>query len=169
MDIAPKNMAYSVSKESLIPMLFRCIIRHGSLEAVSNYPSKVSERGEDATVCEEFIALNSIRRYDDADDMIQSALEKVVVATYGALEEAEGEIKDLKNSAASQPAQPRSQPSGIPHLKYILSWFVVVGIAAWMNEENFSATLASTIVIAGTGLLCFLAYLNRRTEPAKGQ
>ena len=153
-------MAYSISKEALVPLLVKCIIRHGSLEAVRNYPSKVSERGEDATVCEEFIALNSIRRYDDADDMIRSALEKVVVATYGALEEAEAEIKNLKASTTSQIAKPKLKSLSTPHLKYILSWFLVVGIAAWMDEENFSATLASAIVIAGTGLLCFLAYLN---------
>lgn len=149
-------------------MLARCIIRHGTLEAIKDYPSKVSERGGDATVCEEFIALNSIREYDDSEKMIQSAFEKAILASKGALDQADEEIKQLSSRAEVKTAQKARLLPVIPHLKYILSWFVVVGIAAWMDEEKFSATLASAVVVAGTGFLCFLAYLNRGAVTTNG-
>jgi hypothetical protein len=154
-------MAYRISKEALVPLLAKCIIRHGTLKNVSEYPAKVSESGGDATVTEEFIALREIRRYEDSDEMIRSAYEKALVACQSAIEQAEEEISDLKNRLPNKPDNIKRSFLEIPNLRYIILWFGVVAIAAWMDEENFSATLAAAVVIAGTGFLCFLAVINR--------
>jgi hypothetical protein len=157
-------MAYSVSKESLVPLLTRCITRHGTIKAISEFPSSVSEKGGDATVTEEFIALREIRKYDDSNEMIQASFERAVEAYIAALNEAEAEIKELKVHVSNHSVIPKSPNPMIANLKYIVLWFGVVGIAAWMDDENFSATLAASVVIAGTALLCFLAFLSRNSQ-----
>lgn len=156
-------MSYRVSKEALVPMLAKCIIRHGTLNAIEKYLSKVSERGGDATVTEEFIALNEIRGYENSNEMIQSAFEKAVIACQSALDKADLEISDLKSRIPDVNNQKGRTYLGIPNLPYIIAWLGVVGIAAWMDEKNFSATLAAAVVLAGTGLLCFLVFINRGT------
>ncbi|MEP3212108.1 MAG: hypothetical protein ABJQ29_02845 [Luteolibacter sp.] len=159
-------MAYSVSKEALVPMLTRCIVRHGTLKAIGDYPDIVRERGEDATVTEEFIALNEIRKHNDSEEMIRAAFERAILAYTGALDKADKEIKELNNRPQDNAIQKPASPPFIPNLKYIVLWFAVIGIGAWMDEENFSATLAASVVIAGTGFLCFLAFLSRESHAA---
>ena len=142
-------------------MLAKCIIRHGTIEAINAYPNKVREKGGDATVTEEFIALYEIRKCDNANEMIRNAFEKAVLALMGTLDKADKEIKELRSLVENQTAQRRRRIPVIPNLKYILLWCGVIGIATWMDSKNFSATLASTIVIAGTGFLCYLAFLSK--------
>ncbi|MDA7930124.1 hypothetical protein N9B63_04735 [Akkermansiaceae bacterium] len=151
-------MAYSISKESLVPLLTRCLIRHGSIEAIQSYPASVSKEGRDATVCDEFIVMNEIRRYEDSEDMIRQAYEKVITASKSALDKADAEIKELTERQAEIEGNTAVRPLWF----YVLGWAVVVGVAAWMDEENFSATLAASVVLAGTGLICFFAYHERQ-------
>lgn len=151
-------MSYRISKEALVPLLCRCLIRHGTLQAIKDYPSKVSENGGDATVCDEFIVMNEIGRYDDCEELIRESYEKVILSVRGALDKADSEIQALK---AEQPSKQKSVSSNLFEAwwKYLIPWALIVGAAAWMDEEGISATLASSVVISGTGFLCFFAYM----------
>lgn len=152
-------MAYSISKERLVPLLTKCLIRHGSIEAIQSYPASVTkERRGDATVCDEFIVMNEIRRYEDSEDMIRQAYERVITASKSALDKADAEIKEL----TERQAEIEGNAAVRPWWFYALGWAIVVGVAAWMDEENFSATLAASVVLAGTGLICFFAYQERQ-------
>jgi hypothetical protein len=157
-------MAYFAPKESLVPLLARCIIKHGTIKAIRDYPSTVSDRGGDATVTDEFIALNEIRRYEDSNEMIQAAFENALSACMAALDKAGQENKELSNRPQNNVKQKQPVNPFFPYWKHILLWCGVIGIGAWMDEENFSATLAASVVIAGTGLLCFLAFLSKESQ-----
>ena len=82
-------MAYSVSQSDLVPMLAKCLLKHGSLAAVENYPDQVSEQGGDATICAEFIALHEIRKTSNPEDLIRAAYDKAIHAATRALRDAD--------------------------------------------------------------------------------
>ena len=151
-------MAYSAPKESLVPLLVRCLIRHGSIAAINRHPESVRMQGGDATVCEEFIVMNEIRRYEDSEEMIREAYEKVISASKSALDKADAEIKEL----TAQQNQVATKAPPKPWWFYAVGWAIVVAVAAWMDEENFSATYAASVVLAGTGFICFFAYHDKR-------
>lgn len=67
-------MSYRNSPDALVPMLAKCLVRHGSMEAIENYIRDFEKGGGDATVCPEFIATHEISRRSDREQMIAEAM-----------------------------------------------------------------------------------------------
>ena len=141
-------MAYSVSQSDLVPMLAKCLLRHGSMEAVERYPDKVSKKGRDATVCPEFIALHEIRRSDNSRDLIQAAYEKAIQAATGALKEA-----DAKRPAATQKIESYRASRQRTWVVPAITWLLVVGVSIWLEDEGTSPLLLASIVASAAYLL----------------
>jgi len=84
-------MSYQVSPDALVPMLARCLVKHGSMEAIQDYIRDFEKNGGgDATVCQEFIATYEISMMSDraariaqAQAMAEDAIEKSRAETAG--------------------------------------------------------------------------------------
>ncbi len=155
-------MAYSVSQADLVPMLAKCLLRHGSLEAVERYPDKVREQGGDATVCAEFIALNEIRRTSNSEDMIRAAYEKAIQAATGALRDADA--KSPKTVVVGTPSSTDRQGKRPTWLIPAGAWLALAGLCIWLEDEGSSPILLASIVASAAYLLGVSITLRRNKE-----
>ena len=130
------SMAYSVSQSDLVPMLAKCLLRHGSLAAVENYPEQVRNQGGDATVCAEFMALHEIRRTSNPEELIRAAYEKAIQAATGALRDA-----DVKSSKEVTPVvrQAKRPVWLIP----LVAWLIIAGLSIWLERRGHESYIAS--------------------------
>lgn len=145
-------MSYSTDKESLVPLLGKCLLKHGSLKNVEEYPQKVRESGGDATVCSEFIALHEIRRYSESDEMIQSAFEVALAASRKALKE--------KDQLSSPEPSEEINREKFPFLAATL-WVFIVIAALYFEDESVSPLLLSSIVLSGSYMICSRSNLRK--------
>lgn len=145
------SMAYSVSQSDLVPMLAKCLLRHGSLTAVENYPDQVSKRGGDATVCAEFIALYEIRMTANPEDMIRAAYEKAIQAATIALRNADS--KTPKAGWAEALSTSVRQGKSPAWLISAVAWLVLAGLCIWLEDKGSSPILLASIVASATYLL----------------
>jgi hypothetical protein len=68
-------MSYQIPPDALVPLLARCLVKHGSMEAIHAHIRDLERSGSgDATVTPEFIATNGISRRVDGDSMIAEAM-----------------------------------------------------------------------------------------------
>lgn len=155
-------MAYSVSQSDLVPMLAKCLLRHGSLEAVESYPEQVRNQGGDATVCAEFIALHEIRRTSNPEDLIRAAYDKAIQAATGALRDADA--KSLKAVAAGPPSSTVGQGKMPTWLIPAVAWLVLSGLCLWLEDEGSSPILLASIVASATYLLGVGITIQRNKE-----
>jgi len=159
------KMSYSITKESLVPLLTRCLIRHGSIEAIRLYPDSMAKKGMDATICDEFIVMNEISSYEDSEAMIREAHEEAIKTCKSAFEKANAETKELKaeiKELKEQQTNTESLSTQKPWWFFALGWAVVIGVAAWVHEPYIPSDLPTSIVFAGTLFICFFAYLDKR-------
>jgi hypothetical protein len=155
-------MAYSVSQADLVPMLAKCLLRHGSLEAVQSYPDQVSSQGGDATVCAEFIALHEIRRTSNPEELIRAAYEKAIQAATGALRDA-----DAKSPAAVAVGSPSStvrQSKRPAWLIPAVAWLALAGLCIWLEDEGSSPVLLASIVASAAYLLGVSTTIRKNQE-----
>jgi hypothetical protein len=155
-------MAYSVSQSDLVPMLAKCLLRHGSLAAVEDYPEQVSKQGGDATVCAEFISLYEIRRTANPEEMIRAAYEKAIQAATGALRDADSKTpKEGVHLAPSSLVRQRKKPAWlIP----AIAWLVLAGLCIWLEDEGSSPILLASIVASAAYLIGVTATIQRNKE-----
>ena len=67
-------MSYRISPDAVVPLLARCLVTHGSMEAIQNYITEYSQKGlGDATVIPEFIATYEISKVRDSATLIAQA------------------------------------------------------------------------------------------------
>ena len=151
------SMAYSVSQSDLVPMLAKCLLRHGSLAAVENYPEQVRNQGGDATVCAEFMALHEIRRTSNPEELIRAAYEKAIQAATGALRDA-----DVKSSKEVTPVvrQAKRPVWLIP----LVAWLIIAGLSIWLEDEGTSPILLASIVASAAYLLGVVIAIRRNKE-----
>lgn len=155
-------MAYSVSQSDLVPMLAKCLLRHGSLEAVERYPDEVRAQGGDATVCAEFIALHEIRRTSNSEDMIRAAYEKAIQAATGALRDADA--KSPKTVVVGLPSSTDRQGKRPTWLIPAVAWLVLAGLCIWLEDEGSSPILLASIVASAAYLLGVSITIRRNKE-----
>lgn len=156
------SMAYSVSQSDLVPMLAKCLLRHGSLAAVENYPDQVSKQGGDATVCAEFIALYEIRRSANPEDMIRAAYEKAIQAATAALRDADS--KTAKAGVESPPPSSDRQGKRPTWLIHAIGWLVLAGLCVWLEDEGSSPVLLASIVASAAYLIGVNTNIRRKKE-----
>lgn len=156
-----KVMAYSVSQSDLVPMLAKCLLRHGSLGAVESYPEQVRNQGGDATVCAEFIALHEIRRASNPEDLIRAAYEKAIQAATEALRDADA--KAPKTVAAGPPSSVR-QSKKPAWLIPSVAWLALAGLCIWLEDKGSSPILLASIVASAAYLLGVSITTRRNTE-----
>lgn len=155
-------MAYSASQSDLVPMLAKCLLKHGSREAVESYPEQVGNQGADATVCDEFIALYEIRRRSNSEDLIRAAYEKAIQAATGALRNA-----DAKSTKAGTVVPPYSivrQGKSSTWLIPAVAWLVLAGLCVWLEDEGTSPILLASIVASAAYLLGVGVTIQRNKE-----
>lgn len=141
-------MAYTVSQADLVPMLAKCLLRHGSLEAVQSYPEQVRSQGGDSTVCAEFIALHEIKRTSNPEELIRAAYEKAIQAATGALRDA-----DAKAEAVGPPSSTVRQSKRPTWLLPAVAWLILTGLCIWLEDEGSSPILLASIVASAAYLL----------------
>ena len=156
------SMAYSVSQSDLVPMLAKCLLRHGSLAAVESYPELVSKQGGDATVCAEFIALYEIRRTANPEDMIRAAYEKAIQAATGALRDADS--KAPKKGVEVAPSLSVRQGKRPTWLFPAIAWVAIAGLCVWLEDEGSSPILLASIVASAAYLIGVNTTIRRSKE-----
>ena len=155
-------MAYSVSQSDLVPMLAKCLLRHGSLDAVESYPEQVRNQGGDATVCAEFIALYEIRRTSNPEDLIRAAYEKAILAATGALRDADA--KAAKAVAVGTPTSTVRQGKKLTWLIPAVAWLVLSGLCIYLEDKGSSPILLASIVASAAYLLGVSIAIRRNKE-----
>ncbi len=155
-------MAYSFSKSDLVPMLAKCLLKHGSLEAVKSYPAQVRNQGGDATVCAEFIALNEIMKSENPNDLIHASYEKAIQAAADALREADA--KNLKSGDEESLCSSARHDKGRAWLIPSIAWLVLAGISIWLEDEGASPILLASIVVSAAYLLGIGITMRRHKE-----
>jgi len=143
-------MAYSVSESDLVPMLAKCLLRHGTLEAVKNYPQQVSSQGGDATVCAEFIAMREISMTSNPQELISAAYEKAIKAATSALRDADAKTSksEIVGSQISNNRMSKKTTWLIPPAL----WIFIAGICIWFEDEGTSPMLLASIVASSAYL-----------------
>jgi hypothetical protein len=69
-----KRMSSRISPDAVVPLLARCLVTHGSMEAIQNYITEYSQKGlGDANVIPEFIATYEISKMRDSATLIAHA------------------------------------------------------------------------------------------------
>jgi hypothetical protein len=147
-------------------MLAKCLLRHGSLEAVESYPEQVRNQGGDATVCAEFIALHEIRRRANPDDMIRAAYEKAIQAATGALRDADAQ--PTKSGTKGSPDSIVRQTNKPAWLVPAVAWLALAGLCVWLEDEGSSPTLLATIVVSAAYLIGVGVTIRRKQEREQG-
>jgi hypothetical protein len=141
-------------------MLAKCLLRHGSLTAVENYPEQVSKQGGDATICAEFIALYEIRRTANPEDMIRAAYEKAIQAATGALRDADAKAP----TAVGPPSSPVREGKRPAWLIPVIAWLGLAGICIWLEDEGSSPVLLASIVASAAYLIGVITAIRRNKE-----
>jgi hypothetical protein len=147
-------MSYSIDKSALVPLLAKCLLRHGSVEAMQEYMDNVSKKGGDATITDEFIATYEIGKYEERKEMTLAAYQKAMKAACMALNEADDRLREQRKLIP------------IPHENKVIEWLknkkvlasiawvVFIAITVWLDEEvRISEILLSTMVVAATFIL----------------
>jgi len=143
-------------------MLAKCLLRHGSLEAVERYPDRVREEGGDATICAEFIALNEIRRTSNSEDMIRAAYEKAIQAATGALRDADA--KTPKTLVADPQSSTNQRGESSTWLIPAVAWLVLAGLCIWLEDKGSSPILLASIIASAAYLLGVRITIRRNKE-----
>jgi hypothetical protein len=143
-------------------MLAKCLLRHGSLAAVEDYPEQVSKQGGDATVCAEFISLYEIRRTANPEDMIRAAYEKAIQAATAALRDADS--KTPKTGVEVAPFLSVRQGKRPTWLIPAIAWLVIAGLCVWLEDEGSSPILLASIVASAAYLIGANTTIRRNKE-----
>lgn len=123
-------MSYQISPDALVPLLARCLVKHGSMEAIHNHIRDFERNGGgDATVCPEFIATNEISRRADRDAMIAAAMALAEKAIHDANASEPAKVPD-------QQVQPKTRKLPRILLGFLLSFVVTLGAQFRSSVES---------------------------------
>jgi hypothetical protein len=147
-------MSYSIDKSALVPLLAKCLLRHGSVEAMQEYMDNVSKKGGDATVTEEFIATYEIGKYEEREKMTLAAYKKAIKAACMALDEADEKLSAQEKIILTQRENKVVEWLKNKRVLASIAWVVFIAITVWLDEEvGTSSLLLSTMVVAATFIL----------------